>query len=63
MIVAPSLLAADFDPAAAVVVDDVRTGCTSTSWTTVFVPNQTIGLDEVRRLRRGHAYPVRYATS
>ena len=57
LIVAPSLLAADFSVEAAVAVDDVSDWLHVDIMDNQFVPNMTIGLDEVRRLRATTSTP------
>jgi ribulose-phosphate 3-epimerase len=51
LIVAPSLLAVDFDPSAAMAVDGVADWLHVDIMDHRFVPNQTIGLEEVTNLR------------
>ncbi len=57
LIVAPSLLAADFSVEAAVAVDDVSDWLHVDIMDNQFVPNATIGLDDLRRLRAATSTP------
>jgi ribulose-phosphate 3-epimerase len=57
LILAPSLLAADFAVEAAVAVDEVSDWLHVDIMDSQFVPNSTIGLDEVRRLRAATRTP------
>ena len=57
LILAPSLLAADFSVEAAVAVDEVSDWLHVDIMDNKFVPNLTIGLDEVRQLRAATRTP------
>ena len=58
LIVAPSLLAADFSVEAAVAVDEISEWLHVDIMDNQFVPNSTIGVDEVRRLRAATSTPL-----